>query len=93
MLLIPCPWCGPRAEDEFTYGGDGTIEWPSDPAGVTDAEWLRRLYLRRNPKGPHLEWWFHEYGCGSWFRLERNTVDHKIGPLREGEAGRRMRKP
>ncbi|MGZ8625813.1 MAG: sarcosine oxidase subunit delta, partial [Actinomycetota bacterium] len=21
MLLIPCPWCGPRDEVEFRYGG------------------------------------------------------------------------
>jgi len=24
MLLIPCPWCGPRSQIEFTYGGDAT---------------------------------------------------------------------
>ncbi|MDE0284484.1 MAG: sarcosine oxidase subunit delta, partial [Gammaproteobacteria bacterium] len=22
MLLIPCPWCGPRNEDEFLNGGE-----------------------------------------------------------------------
>ncbi|MBL8960475.1 MAG: sarcosine oxidase subunit delta, partial [Gemmatimonadetes bacterium] len=23
MLQIPCPWCGPREEEEFRYGGEG----------------------------------------------------------------------
>lgn len=80
MLLIPCPWCGPRAEDEYVYGGDASVERPPDPAAVSDAEWLAYLYLRRNPKGPHVEWWFHQSGCGSWFRLSRNTADHRLAP-------------
>ena len=75
MLLIPCPWCGPRSEDEFEYGGDATIECPD---GVSDADWVRYLYLRKNPKGHHVEWWFHQNGCGSWFRAVRDTVDHRI---------------
>ncbi len=28
MLLIPCPWCGPRDETEFTYGGEAHIVAP-----------------------------------------------------------------
>ncbi|MDQ2918068.1 MAG: sarcosine oxidase subunit delta, partial [Pseudomonadota bacterium] len=24
-MLIPCPWCGPRNQIEFTYGGDAAI--------------------------------------------------------------------
>jgi uncharacterized protein len=26
MLLVPCPWCGPRPEVEFRYGGQAGIE-------------------------------------------------------------------
>ena len=29
MLLIPCPWCGPRNQIEFTYGGDATVRRPA----------------------------------------------------------------
>ena len=29
MLLIPCPWCGPRSQIEFTYGGDATSTRPT----------------------------------------------------------------
>ena len=36
MLLIPCPWCGPRDEIEFHYGGEAHIARPADP-GVRGA--------------------------------------------------------
>ena len=26
MLLVPCPWCGPRDEVEFAYGGQAGID-------------------------------------------------------------------
>jgi sarcosine oxidase delta subunit len=34
MLRIECPWCGVRNEDEFSYGGDATVErqQPGRPA-------------------------------------------------------------
>lgn len=78
MLLIPCPWCGARAECEFVYGGDATVARPADPDSATDSEWLGYLYLRRNPRGEHTEWWFHQHGCGLWFKIARDTVDHRI---------------
>ena len=28
MIRIPCPFCGERDHSEFTYGGDGTINYP-----------------------------------------------------------------
>jgi sarcosine oxidase delta subunit len=40
MLRIECPWCGVRNEDEFSYGGDATVERPADDASQDD--W--RLY-------------------------------------------------
>ena len=33
MQLIPCPWCGPRDEVEFHYGGQAHVPYPEDPAG------------------------------------------------------------
>ena len=73
MLLISCPWCGPRDEPEFLYGGEPATR-PS--AQVSDAEWSDYLYMRRNDKGPHREVWCHAGGCGQWFILERDTVTH-----------------
>jgi sarcosine oxidase subunit delta len=31
MLLIECPWCGPRDEIEFSYGGEAHRVRPGDP--------------------------------------------------------------
>ena len=76
MLLIPCPWCGPRAQVEFTYGGDATRERPANDAPV-DA-WMEFVYQRENPAGPHDELWFHGAGCRQWFRVRRDTRTHEI---------------
>jgi heterotetrameric sarcosine oxidase delta subunit len=35
MMLIPCPWCGPRNQIEFTYGGDATVRRPPPDAPVS----------------------------------------------------------
>jgi hypothetical protein len=35
MLLIECPWCGERAETEFSYGGEAGIEIAVIPGGHT----------------------------------------------------------
>ena len=44
MLLIPCPWCGPRDEIEFKYGGEAHIARPLDPAALSDAEWADEVF-------------------------------------------------
>ena len=77
MLQIPCPWCGPRDEDEFSCGGQSHIARP-DPARCDDAEWSDYLYLRINPKGASFERWRHSFGCRQWFNLARDTVTHRI---------------
>jgi sarcosine oxidase subunit delta len=76
MLLIPCPWCGPRNQIEFTYGGDATVRRPA--AEAPEAEWIRYVYIRDNPMGPHDEWWLHGAGCRQWFRVRRDTRTHEI---------------
>jgi heterotetrameric sarcosine oxidase delta subunit len=78
MLLIACPWCGPRDESEFTYGGEAHIARPTDPEKLSDAEWADYLFMRRNPKGLHYERWMHRLGCRRWFNLARSTVTHEI---------------
>jgi heterotetrameric sarcosine oxidase delta subunit len=78
MLLIPCPWCGPRDEIEFRYGGEAHIARPKDPDAVSDAEWADYLFMRTNAKGPHRERWVHSLGCRRWFNVERDTVTHEI---------------
>ena len=65
MLLIPCPYCGPRDETEFKYGGQA-------------AEWVGYLFLRDNPKGSFRERWVHTAGCRRWFDLTRDTFTNVI---------------
>ncbi len=76
MLLIPCPWCGPRAQIEFAYGGDATVQRPADDA--PESAWHEFVHLRDNPRGPHDEWWQHSAGCRGWFRVRRDTLTHAI---------------
>jgi sarcosine oxidase subunit delta len=87
MLLIPCPWCGNRPENEFRYGGQANVQRPADPATVGDAAWVAYLYLRDNPKGGHTERWRHLHGCGRFFICVRDTVTDRIATTyRPGEA-------
>ena len=76
MLRIECPWCGPRNEDEFSYGGDATLTRPGDDASA-DA-WYDYVYTRDNPAGKHTEHWQHINGCRAWITVERNTLTHEI---------------
>ena len=78
MLLIPCPWCGPRPENEFRYAGQAHLVRPPDPPSVDDAAWGAYLYLRDNPKGGHAERWRHLHGCGRFFNCLRDTLSDKI---------------
>jgi len=77
MLLIKCPWCGERAETEFTYGGDATVRRP-DPETASETEWLDHIYLRDNPMGPHDEMWQHTSGCRQFIKVRRNVRTHEI---------------
>ncbi len=78
MLLIDCPYCGPRAELEFSYGGEAHIVRPKDPEALSDAEWGDYLFMRKNTKGVFLERWCHSHGCRRWFNVARDTVTYEI---------------
>lgn len=76
MMQIPCPWCGPRPENEFSCGGTtGTVRPPLE---CSDDEWARYLFFRDNPRGDHAERWRHTFGCGQWFNLLRDTASHEV---------------
>ena len=78
MFLIECPWCGSRAETEFSYGGEAGIVRPADPDALSDTEWADYLFYRKNPRGAHRELWNHAQGCRRWFGVERDTVTYRI---------------
>ena len=54
MLLIPCPYCGPRSEEEFSYGNEAHIARPADPDKLSDADWAAFVFNRGNVKGVFL---------------------------------------
>lgn len=81
MLQIACPWCGPRDESEFTYGGEAHIVRPKDPDALSDAEWADYLFMRTNPRGAHREQWNHAHGCRRWFNVVRDTVSYQISAV------------
>jgi heterotetrameric sarcosine oxidase delta subunit len=86
MLLIPCPWCGPRDETEFRYGGQAHIAHPPEPDALDDAAWAEYVFLRDNPKGWLRERWVHSSGCRRWFNVIRHTVTYEIArSYRPGE--------
>jgi sarcosine oxidase, subunit delta len=81
MLLIHCPWCGPREQTEFSCGGEAHIVRPADTDALTDEAWGDYLFMRKNPRGRHLEQWVHTYGCRRWFNVERDTVTYRISAV------------
>ena len=78
MLLIPCPWCGERSEEEFSCGGEAHIVRPLNSEDMDDAAWGDYVFMRRNEKGVHYERWRHAHGCGRWFNAARSTRSHEF---------------
>jgi heterotetrameric sarcosine oxidase delta subunit len=86
MLVIPCPWCGPRDETEFAYGGEADRVQPDSPEDVSDGQWADYLFMRTDSKGRHRERWYHSAGYRSWFNLVRDTTTSPvIGACKPGE--------
>lgn len=78
MMLLHCPYCGPRDETEYHYGGQAHLPYPENPAELTDAEWAEYVFYRDNPKGPFAERWVHSVGCRRWFNVVRDTVSNQV---------------
>jgi sarcosine oxidase, subunit delta len=78
MLRLPCPWCGPRDETEFHYGGQANVSYPADPTVLSDEEWAQFLFFRDNPQGPFAERWSHSTGCRRWFNVVRDTRTYEV---------------
>ena len=86
MLLVTCPYCGPRPEIEFRCGGEAHIARPAEPSKLSDKEWADFLFVRTNPKGIFAERWNHQAGCRRWFNMLRNTAtDDILAVYRVGE--------
>ena len=93
MILLPCPYCGPRNASEFRYVGE--LSARPDPNATGVEVWRAFLYTRNNPAGWTTETWFHRAGCRQHFVIERHTVTNEVrasrlpaAQLREGQEER-----
>ena len=78
MLYIKCPYCGLRSQNEFAYGGDGTVKRPALNKEISDEEWNNFVYNSKRPRGKHIELCHHISGCRQWIKVERDTATHEI---------------
>lgn len=98
-MRIPCPHCGLRSHEEFSYLGDAMLKnrpaapLPDPDTGRDDpavtAAFADYVYLRDNPAGRHRELWFHASGCHAWLVVERDVRTHEIfgaRPVQESGA-------
>jgi methylglutamate dehydrogenase subunit B len=74
-FLLPCPNCGPRDVNEFSYAGEVTVRPKAAP---TLRELMTYVYFRRNVAGVQREWWYHRLGCEVWFQAERDTRTNEV---------------
>ena len=75
MLIITCPHCGPRNDNEFSYQGELSVRPGVDVDPVT---WRKYLYTKRNVSGWQEERWFHVSGCRRFLDVERHTLTNEI---------------
>ena len=64
-MRIDCPLCGTRDRREFYYSGHATaLARPAPDAGAQG--WVTE------------DLWHHEFGCGAWLAVRRDTVSHAV---------------
>lgn len=71
-LTITCPICGERDGYEFRFGGEERGPRPGEE-GLAPEVWCDYVHARSNIAGIQREWWYHRDGCGTWFRIWRDT--------------------
>ncbi len=81
-MRIPCPHCGIREEEEFSYGG-AAGQLPALDGLRGPKKWRKALHMRPNPKGDLTELWCHASGCERWLIVIRNTTSQSISQVRD----------
>ena len=76
MIIVPCPWCGPRNSADLRYVGESRPR--PDPNAATPADWRAYLHERRNPLGWTTETWHCRAGCRRYFVVERHSATNEI---------------
>jgi methylglutamate dehydrogenase subunit B len=77
-MLIPCPHCGTRPVEEFTFLGDATPMRPKTNDIASMPQWQNYVYERENPRGVLSEYVHHSAGCRAWLVIDRNTDTHEV---------------
>ena len=79
MLLIPCPYCGPRAEDWSSPTAARRTSRAPRTRRLSDPEWAEYLFLRTTPRACCCERWVHiRTAAGAGSTLARDTVTDEI---------------
>ncbi len=85
-MRIPCPHCGERGNEEFSYLGAAD---PRRPMADAAAEaWHEYVHLRENVAGSHRELWQHLNGCRRWLIVTRDTRTHAIAAVADAAEAR-----
>lgn len=77
MIRIPCPHCGLRESDEFSFHGVPKRR-PEGSARQSPADWRSYLYEQENRAGWVVERWFHVSGCRRFIDIERHTASNEV---------------
>ena len=72
---IPCPDCGSRDSEEFSFGGESGKR-PGPDGSLEDL--ARYLFFRLNVAGESVEWWYHRDGCERWMLVARDTRTNEV---------------
>ena len=88
MIVVPCPWCGPRNSADMRYVGESRPR----PAVSTASpeEWRRYLFMKKNPADWVTETWYCRAGCRRYFTAERHTVTNEFRTTRPPAAQARL---
>ena len=80
-LTITCPICGKRNGYEFKFGGEEKGPRPEEK-DLTPEAWCEYVHMNKCVAGVQEEWWFHKDGCGSWFKISRDTTTNLEQPAK-----------
>ncbi|WP_237154284.1 sarcosine oxidase subunit delta [Oryzibacter oryziterrae] len=91
-MRITCPTCGSRDLHEFHVLGEAEQARPrlsgDFDSAAARAAFTDYVYARRNPAGPHDEYWYHG-PCDTWLVVRRDTRSHEVHDVRAARGGDR----
>ncbi len=74
---LSCPFCGPRDETEFHFGGEAGKTRPEPAAEVSGGPWAATS-TDREPERPDRARSGCHFACGEFFAMERDTLSMTV---------------